>query len=595
MAIPDAITIKHMGRTHTLSAGVVADLKSELQAITAVPPECQKLIVNGKVLADDDVVAPKSKGMMMRCAAQPKLLRLSVREIVTGRMAPNVQVAPSTPHSDLVATISKALLLPPCDEQTEVRIFLPHLGVLMRPDLALDSYKLPGTRTVEIFAVPCPKAPDPEHAAQIAHELGAAAAPPALHELSPDEARIALHHLAAHAAAGLAPHDAQTLQSTLNQLMPPPAEDEDDKDDEAPAAAEPFMLPPSMVDDVTETSSIPAGLAASSSGCGSSSDDRGNGSGSSNSGCSSSSGTKRQAPALSASTPTTEPRNLVPSRIRTGLMPAHDDPPPCSVERPLHAMLAAELEAYERAVELPSEAEWQAYMEFEEDRLEERCAELIASLAPPQQRSPHPSTRRRETRTRGGRPRRSRSAPLHARGGSSGWGCEASADAPPGARRQQRQQQLLLGSSSSATSLVGGGSSAPHSSARHSGLHVEETEGEASATTGALLLSDECCNEVMHEVMHEALLTPGTPRTPRCGDSPALPKGGTGGKVKGIACFGCGCRLPLTACATACKCGENYCPRCAGTHVCRFDYKRRHAQRLRDENPKMEGGKLERL
>ena len=82
MSSSDACTVKYQGRTHSLTSGLTGDLKSELHALTAVPPECQRLIVGGKVLTDGDLVAPNAKVMMMRCAAQPKVLRLSVREIV---------------------------------------------------------------------------------------------------------------------------------------------------------------------------------------------------------------------------------------------------------------------------------------------------------------------------------------------------------------------------------------------------------------------------------------------------------------------------------------------------------------------------------
>merc|ERR1719359_966265 len=154
------VVVKYNGRALTIAAGLVSDCKEALAAQTGLASNCMKIIRAGKTLEDQDEVPPNAKGVMcMRCAAQPVLLNLSVREIVTGRLAPKVEVAPNTPHDELLETITKALRLPPCDEYTEVRLFLPHIGVLMRPDLTLADYALPPatTRAVEVFAVPCPK------------------------------------------------------------------------------------------------------------------------------------------------------------------------------------------------------------------------------------------------------------------------------------------------------------------------------------------------------------------------------------------------------------------------------------------------------
>merc|ERR1719502_492092 len=67
-------------------------------------------------------------------------------------------------------------------------------------------------------------------------------------------------------------------------------------------------------------------------------------------------------------------------------MPSHDEPPPPSADHVPLALLAAEanaaMEAYEQAITPPTAAEWAEYLAHEETRLEERCADLIASLTP---------------------------------------------------------------------------------------------------------------------------------------------------------------------------------------------------------------------
>ena len=143
------------------------------------------------------------------------------------------------------------------------------------------------------------------------------------------------------------------------------------------ASAAPLVLPPSLVDVDSTTPETEDTIGSSSS---SSSVNVGG-------------GVKRQ-----ASPGVAKPVSLVPTRIRTGLMASHDDPPPVSVERPVAQLLAAELEAYERACAPPTAEEWEAYVNHEEHRLEERCADLIASLMPS---LPSPPLMRRRDDRRG--------------------------------------------------------------------------------------------------------------------------------------------------------------------------------------------------
>ena len=68
-------------------------------------------------------------------------------------------------------------------------------------------------------------------------------------------------------------------------------------------------------------------------------------------------------------------------------------------------------------------------------------------------------------------------------------------------------------------------------------------------------------------------------------------------KVKGLACKQCSCRLPLTACASACKCGDVFCAECmpASRHACPVDYKAMHIKKLQEDNPKLGSQRLERM
>lgn len=542
MSTTASCLVKYRSNTHSIPAGSADGIKDALGALTGLTRTEMKLICSGKVLADADEVAAGVKLMLMRVAPRIATLRLAVREIVTGRLAPDVEVLPSMKHDDLISTLVKALLLPPCDEQTEVRIFLPHLGVLMRPDLALADYQMPSNgQPIGIFAVPCPKAPEPEQVTQIAHELKAASAQFEEQALSPEEATLALQELAVHATASLSPHDALAVHEALQAMLPAADDDKPAADSAEAASAKPtgpasapppapsasFVLPPSLVD-VAPTPST-AEVAASSS------------------------STSERASAKATA-------SLVPTRIRTGLMPAHDELPPVSIDRPVASLLAAELEAYEKACAPPTAEEWEAYVTHEETRLEERCADLIASLVPS---LPSPPLARRREAKRGfgagarGRMRRSRSAPLIARGSS------AKAQLSQSARRATSDLDLFASSSTTTTSS-----------------NFAFSEDEEAIFDETSLCQEVLCQEVLCQEMD---------------GPPHLPKGGKGGKVKGIACKGCGGRLPLTACATACKCGDNLCAKCSFDHCCPFDYKSKHESKLREENPKMEGPKLERM
>lgn len=548
-------TFKYLGASHAVPSGTVADIKASLATATNLAPAEMRIIVKGKVMSSDEARLPaNTKGMLMRCAKQqPALARLSVREIVTGRLAPKVEVALSMPHDALVAELTSALKLPPCDEHTEVRIFLPPVGVLMRRDLSLADYPtLPVERTINVFAVPCPKAPQPEQQAQLieeAEELRRMMSTPSDRPPTADEAVVILNELAAHASASLPLRDAQQILDLLETLVPPKAtassdvmRDAEPSPEGAPAEgsapAAPLLLPPSIVEAAEAES-----RGAPSTPCGGpmGSQTRSQEGSSGQTGC-------------SGARPSS---SLVPTRIRTGLMPAHDEPAPRSVEahqRPM-ALLAAEAEAYDQACAPPTAEEWEAYTLHEEDRLEMRCAELIASLTPTLP-SPKPAKH----------------------GGSRGL----LGTGRVGASRRSRASGRHRHSSSARKALFTDTESLSASSSSAASCALSDDDAAFGSEEESL---DECCE-----------FDGSTCGTCEAVDGPPeLPKGGKGGKVKGSACKSCGVRLPLTACTAACRCGHTFCAAHMHDHACHFDYKTPCRDQLREDNPKMEGPKLERL
>ena len=614
-----SVTCKFAGRTYSVPAGSAADVRGRLSDLTGIYN--LKLLSSGRTLADSDTLAPNAKVMVIKCAAAAApTIRLSVREIVTGRLAPKVEVDASITHDDLILKIVKALRLPPCDEATEVRVFLPHIAALMRPDLSLADYALPQTgRAVEIFAVPCPKAPKAEQCnalAQEAHELQKAAAQEAEKNVTPEEAALALQEIAAHAAAALSPRDAEAMFTQLHSLMPPSLKAaaeaefrrEVEEDEAAIDAGAALVLPPSIIE-VSPT------VAVTADGGGASSFELSPPS----SPMTPASKRPPTSPPPIDRTPKTfdasvgmgrtrprfllgveaalldEQRNvqaeiskaasLVPTRIRTGLMPSHDDAPPrsqFSEQLPLQALLAEQVEAFEHAMVPPTKEEWSVYMELEESRLEERCADLISSLAPS---LPSPISSKRA--------HRGDIAP-------SSSSARPSRPKPRTSFAARRRPSTDLSSSVSSISSAGGlseSAEAEDNEVEVDGMELDLTlaqecmeDVESDDESALCVLIDEGCensstapalvsstNSVSHEDAVEA--------------KAEMPKK----KVKGKACKSCGCRLPLTACASACKCGESFCANHMHAHNCVFDYKTAHEAKLREENPQVEGHKLERL
>ena len=418
------VTIKYKAKTLHSAPGTVKDVKCTLALATGLLPGEMKLIRKGKVLADpEEAIAAEEKLMLLRQEAPRRApIRLNVREIISGRAARRpLSVDPAERHGPLVALIAEALRLPPCDEYTEVRLFLPHVGALMRPDLALLDYPVPPTNAVTIFAVPCPI--NPQAALQARADEHAA-----LVQAAEESLRAALHRDVTGGSADAADADSAgagdgasdggasadssrrpralaTLESALVDAPPrgpPPAprmgavsprvremgEDE--------ALLEPLLqLPPSLVEAAAELDldlgdASAAAAAAAESSAASSVYTVGSSSSSSCASSSSSSCPPRAPP------PPPPEAYGVPSRLRAGLMPAHDEAPPPGatlVEIDLSqlgeegadaalALLRADraLGALGTPPHALSQHEWEAIAAHEEARLEERCAELVAQL-----------------------------------------------------------------------------------------------------------------------------------------------------------------------------------------------------------------------
>ena len=89
-----SVTCKFAGRTYSVPAGSAADVRGRLSDLTGIYN--LKLLSSGRTLADSDTLAPNAKVMVIKCAAAAApTIRLSVREIVTGRLAPKAAWCPT--------------------------------------------------------------------------------------------------------------------------------------------------------------------------------------------------------------------------------------------------------------------------------------------------------------------------------------------------------------------------------------------------------------------------------------------------------------------------------------------------------------------
>ena len=559
------VSVKYAGKSLSAPGDTTClELKRFLVGPTSgLAPSCMKLLSKGKVVKDDDLVAAGSKLMLMKCKATSETVRLHIREIVSGREPRDkVEVNKSMAHEDLVKLVVKALRLPPCDEYTEVRLYLPHQGALMRQDLKLSDYPPASDASdgsLEVFAVPCPISRDAKQlAAQAqaqADELERAqathvrAARKGLADADDDEEahrradvlaerEMLLDELTAQATASMSSADAEVLRELMRA---------------GGGESEGFALPASLVDE----HGLAAGSSSSSSSTSTSTDGVAAASSSSSSGGSSSTKAAADASGAAAPKPTKPtPESLgVPSRIRTGLMPsAHDEPSVVHIELP--PSLLDNFEGLEIACIPPTLAEWESYCAQEEERLEERCADLINSLAPS---LPSPATS------------------LRARGKALPKGVlrRSARSSSPNAseRRRARRSRLEAAMAEAAAEVLGSSSSSAHSSC------VGCDDDESSDDEQRQQSSDDAKLPAVEAVVASA-------------PSPTKHQ-----VKKGRTCSltGCECRLPMTACTSACRCGEAFCAEHMHCHDCPVDYRKMQQSKLREDNPKLEGHKLERM
>lgn len=537
------LTIKHKAKSLRTAVGTVRDIKRAIALEVGLLPGEMKLIRKGKVLADpEEVVKAEEKLMLLRqdSVARRPPVRLTVREIISGRtVRHHIPVDPIEKHDDLVRLVTDALRLPPCDEFTEVRLFLPHVGTLMRPDLTLLDYPIPPTNALCIFAVPCPvsahaalKARADEQAAllqEAEQSLRAALARGVADgELADDDDAhdgvdsradppngLTLASALVDRRGVAAPH-ARSLRLPLSlvEAEMEAAASADASDDVASEATASELASSVYTVASSSTASVTSAAAAAST----------------------------VAAAAAAGHPPPPEAYGIPSRLRAGLMPAHDDVRPSQHAAEAEAWLCAEElggadidAALARwalaggggaAASSVAEYDWDAVAAYEEARLEERCAELVALLD-----APLPPTS----------PRCERPLPSARDADERSVRC---ASVPPPADE------------------------------------AEAVCGECCESAHAVATPPELCTDVA--VAADGIAAPS-------------PVGGKEAKVKGRGCKSCGCRLPLTAYASACRCGHAFCAEHMHAHDCAFDYRGVSRRKLAEDNPKLEGPKLERL
>lgn len=203
----------------------------------------------------------------------------------------------------------------------------------------------------------------------------------------------------------------------------------------------------------------------------------------------------------------------------------------------------------------PTAEEWELMAQEEESLLEEKCIELVRTMAPPPLPDVLPAS---ATAIAPSMPRS-----VGRRGRS--W-------ARPGTPRTPQRPSIGKKMERSASFADLEGSLA--SSASHH-------------NNGSYLACGPCADDDAPAGEMEPCQLP---------TSPVTPLGPKRGKVsKGFTCFECERRLPLTACASACKCGEVYCAEHMHSHNCSHNYRAQAQSKLREDNPKLESSRLERM
>ena len=543
-SIAMTVTIKYQGRSLPVSEGPAADVKSMLVEPTGLPVGEMKLVRAGKVVSDEEAIPAGAKCMLMRqpAATGKHVVVAHMREIVSGRVAYRRSIDSKLPHDELVTLVTKALRLPPCDSATEVRIFLPHARALMRPDLTLADYAPPASISpLEIYAVPCP--------AGLASGAVAAAAAASAAKAAHEQAERHVEELAAQAAASIAAAaeagDPEAL-SMMNTMA-------SDVDGELGCVTP--LLPLSLADitavEHRASAARTVDARAAAGGCDYGGDDGDDGDSDGED-----APTRHAPPRTPPPPPPRHPASLVPAKLRTGLMASADE----AFVRPseLPASLLLEVEAIEASLAPPSAAEWEMIAAAEEERLEARCADLVCSIAPTSAALPS-SPMRGPMRS----PRRGRAED------ASGFGSGLSAGFLTTVGRPKHRARRASSAHPPAPQADDASCCSLTSSACSACSTAEAGDAESAGVEAA------CAHGEHHQ--------------------PSKLQKNKGATCKSSACKTCGTRLPLTAAASACKCGHVFCALHMHDHKCAHDYRAPAQRKLAEDNPKLEGTKLERM
>jgi len=347
-AVAGTCTVKYQGKVLKIASGLAFEVKLAASPLTGLSPRAMKLLHKGKVLASADTVPANATLMLLRQPdAAGQSVTIDLHEIVTGAAHLGVRVPAAATHDELVDHALRMLNLSTDGEAVCLRFYLPHLGSLMRVDLTLADYAAgtPEGKRLVVFLVPCPPGLRNDAATSEAEALARA------------------EEVAAHArlrAQAEAEAEAEAVQIALQQMMLPPSLVEAAALEEESSSAKRSGEPAAATAGASEEDNARAACEAAG----------------------------------------------VPTRIRTGLMPAAEDVPFTPPSAELVAELEA-LEAYDAEMRelgaMPYAQAREMLIGLEESRLEERCAMLVSSLpavlaedahayGPPPHESPLPST-----------------------------------------------------------------------------------------------------------------------------------------------------------------------------------------------------------
>lgn len=155
------VRVKFQGGIVNVPDGSAFALKLSLSTCTPLAPSEMRLIHRGKTLGADEHVQPGATLMLTRMPAptgEAPTLVVDVFEIVTGMSSVGLRAPASSGHEDLVELALSALKMSTEGESCCMRLYLPHVGSLMRADLTLADYAagLAAGRRMALYLVPCP-------------------------------------------------------------------------------------------------------------------------------------------------------------------------------------------------------------------------------------------------------------------------------------------------------------------------------------------------------------------------------------------------------------------------------------------------------